>query len=102
MSKGASREPQEIRIDFAVLPETNCQGLFNQIHKIYKKHQKHNWAPDTFSGSLLATAEWFATEVCLLRVLVDTGLPVPLSLSKFQRGGILYVMALFRSVPNIR
>ena len=22
-----------MRIDFAVLPETNCQGLFNQIHK---------------------------------------------------------------------
>ncbi|EDM98341.1 hypothetical protein BACCAP_03852 [Pseudoflavonifractor capillosus ATCC 29799] len=33
MSKGASREPQEIRIDFAVLPETSCQGLFNQIHE---------------------------------------------------------------------
>ena len=70
--------------------------------KYIKKHQKHNWAPDTFSGSLLATAEWFAAEVCLLRVLVDTGLPVPLSLSKFQRGGILYVMAVFRSAPNIR
>ena len=24
---------QLIKIDFAVLPETNCQGLFNQIHK---------------------------------------------------------------------
>jgi hypothetical protein len=33
MSKGASRAPQLIKIDFAVLPETNCQGLFNQIHK---------------------------------------------------------------------
>jgi hypothetical protein len=33
MSKGASLAPQEIRIDFAVLPETSCQGLFNQIHK---------------------------------------------------------------------
>ena len=33
MSKGASLAPQEIRIDFAVLPETNCQGLFNQIHR---------------------------------------------------------------------
>ena len=31
MSKGASRAPQEMRIDFAVLPETNCQGLFNQF-----------------------------------------------------------------------
>ena len=28
MSKGESRAPQEIRMDFAVLPETSCQGLF--------------------------------------------------------------------------
>jgi hypothetical protein len=33
MSKGASRAPQEIKMLFAVLPETSCQGLFNQIHK---------------------------------------------------------------------
>ena len=33
MSKGASLAPQEIRIDFAVLPETKSQGLFHQIHK---------------------------------------------------------------------
>jgi hypothetical protein len=33
MSKGASRAPQEIKMLFAVLPETNCQGLFHQIHK---------------------------------------------------------------------
>lgn len=31
--KAASLTPTEIKIDFAVLPETNCQGLFNQIHK---------------------------------------------------------------------
>ena len=31
--KAASRTPTEIRIDLAVLPETNRQGLFNQIHK---------------------------------------------------------------------
>jgi len=31
MSKGASLAPQEIRIDFAVFPETKCQGLFNQF-----------------------------------------------------------------------
>ena len=30
MSKGARREPQEIKMLFAVLPETNCQGFFNQ------------------------------------------------------------------------
>jgi len=33
ISKGARRAPQEILIDLAVLPETNCQGLFHQIHK---------------------------------------------------------------------
>jgi hypothetical protein len=33
MSKVANREPQLIRIDFAVLPETECQGLFNQFTK---------------------------------------------------------------------
>lgn len=33
MSNGASLAPQLIKIDLAVLPETNCQGLFNQIHK---------------------------------------------------------------------
>ena len=33
LSNGANLAPQEIRIDLAVLPETNCQGLFNQIHK---------------------------------------------------------------------
>jgi len=33
MSNGANLAPQLIKIDFAVFPETNCQGLFNQIHK---------------------------------------------------------------------
>ena len=33
MSKGANLAPQEMRMDFAVFPETNCQGLFHQIHK---------------------------------------------------------------------
>jgi hypothetical protein len=33
MSNGASLAPQEIKIDFAVLPETKSQGLFHQIHK---------------------------------------------------------------------
>ena len=28
-----NRTPIEIKIDLAVLPETSCQGLFNQIHK---------------------------------------------------------------------
>ena len=33
MSNGANLAPHEISMLFAVLPETNCQGLFNQIHK---------------------------------------------------------------------
>ena len=33
MSKGASLAPQLINMDFAVFPETNCQGLFHQIQK---------------------------------------------------------------------
>ena len=33
ISNTARRAPQKIKIDLAVLPETNCQGLFNQIHK---------------------------------------------------------------------
>ena len=31
--KAARRTPTEIRIDFAVLPETKSQGLFHQIQK---------------------------------------------------------------------
>jgi len=57
MSKGASLAPQEIKIDLAVLPETNCQGLFNQIHKkATKKCQKQILAPDTFADGLFAPA----------------------------------------------
>ena len=57
MSKGAKREPQEIKMLLAVLPETNCQGLFNQIHKkATKKCQKQILAPDTFADGLFAPA----------------------------------------------
>ena len=35
MSKGASRAPQEIRMDFAVLPVTFCQGLFHRLKKYF-------------------------------------------------------------------
>ncbi|MBD0858773.1 hypothetical protein CGK76_07290 [Erysipelotrichaceae bacterium 7770_A6] len=55
--KAASLTPTEIRIDLAVLPETNCQGLFNQIHKkATKKCQKQILAPDTFADGLFAPA----------------------------------------------
>ena len=36
MSKGAILAPQLIRIDLAVLPVASCQGLFNQIHNLFK------------------------------------------------------------------
>ena len=36
LSNGANLVPHEISMLFAVLPETFCKGLFNQIHKIYK------------------------------------------------------------------
>ena len=47
MSKGANLAPQEIRMDFAVLPETKSQGLF-ALHR----------QPDAqiFTGSGLASA----------------------------------------------
>ena len=39
------------------IPETNCQGLFNQIHKkATKKCQKQILAPDTFADGLFAPA----------------------------------------------
>ncbi|MEQ2766502.1 hypothetical protein AAAV17_30905, partial [Eisenbergiella tayi] len=57
ISNTARRAPQEIKIDLAVLPETNCQGLFNQIHKkATKKCQKQILAPDTFADGLFAPA----------------------------------------------
>ena len=33
MAKGAKRVEQEMRIDFAVFPETKSQGLFHQIQE---------------------------------------------------------------------
>ena len=49
--------PRRNEIYSAVLPETNCQGLFNQIHKkATKKCQKQILAPDTFADGLFAPA----------------------------------------------
>ena len=43
--------------DIQGTPETNCQGLFNQIHKkATKKCQKQILAPDTFADGLFAPA----------------------------------------------
>jgi len=37
ISNGARRTPQEIRIDFAVLPAAICQGLFHHSSKKIKR-----------------------------------------------------------------
>ena len=37
ISNGASRAPQEIRMDLAVLPVAICQGLFNQALPIFNE-----------------------------------------------------------------
>jgi len=42
MSKGARRTPQEIRIDFAVLPAAICQGLFHHFREKIKHFCPNN------------------------------------------------------------
>ena len=66
-------------MDFAVLPETNCQGLFHQIHKKSKKRcQKHCMAPDTSFNSLHFSVQQVFTEIRIVWQLVDIWLPAPL------------------------
>ena len=45
MSNGASLAPQEINILLAVLPETKCQGLFNQFVELHKGKIKADECP---------------------------------------------------------
>ena len=49
LSKGAKRAPQLIKMLFAVLPVTSCQGLFNTVHRIFKKSTQQKpgakWLP---------------------------------------------------------
>ena len=79
MSKGASLAPQEIKMLFAVLPETNCQGLFNQIHKNPQKRcQKHRMAPDTSFDRLHFSVQQVFAEIRIVWQLVDIWLPAPL------------------------
>ena len=62
MSKGAILAPQLIRIDFAVLPETSCQGLFNTVHKIFKKSTQQKpgalWLPACSCGAYSCAIIW--------------------------------------------
>ena len=93
MSKGARRAPQEMRMDFAVLPETNCQGLFNQIHKnLQKRCQKHRMAPDTSFDRLHFSVQQVFAEIRIVWQLVDIWLPAPLDFGQFQRIGCFQCM----------
>ena len=93
ISNGASLAPQEIRIDFAVFPETNCQGLFNQIHKnLQKRCQKHRMAPDTSFDRLHFSVQQVFAEIRIVWQLVDIWLPAPLDFGQFQRIGFLQCM----------
>ena len=99
MSKGASLAPQEIKMLFAVLPETNCQGLFNQIHKnLQKRCQKHRMAPDTSFDRLHFSVQQVFAEIRIVWQLVDIWLPAPLDFGQFQRIGCFQRVIVARHI----
>ena len=56
-AKAVDNGEYDDKTDAVVSLETNCQGLFNQIHKkATKKCQKQILAPDTFADGLFAPA----------------------------------------------
>lgn len=55
-----------------VYPETNCQGLFNRIHKnLQKRCQKHRMAPDTSFDRLHFSVQQVFAEIRIVWQLVD-------------------------------
>ena len=93
LSNGANLAPHEISMLFAVLPETNCQGLFNQIHKnLQKRCQKHRMAPDTSFDRLHFSVQQVFAEIRIVWQLVDIWLPAPLDFGQFQRIGCFQCM----------
>ena len=99
MSKGANLAPQEMRMDFAVLPETNCQGLFNQIHKkSTKRCQKHRMAPDTSFDRLHFSVQQVFAEIRIVWQLVDIWFPAPLDFGQFQRIGCFQRVIVARHI----
>ncbi len=74
-------------------PETNCQGLFNQIHKnLQKRCQKHRMAPDTSFDRLHFSVQQVFAEIRIVWQLVDIWLPAPLDFGQFQRVGCFQCM----------
>lgn len=83
----------QVNIDFLDNPETNCQGLFNQIHKnLQKRCQKHRMAPDTSFDRLHFSVQQVFAEIRIVWQLVDIWLPAPLDFRQFQRIGFLQCM----------
>ena len=81
------------KMDFESLPETNCQGLFNQIHKnLQKRCQKHRMAPDTSFDRLHFSVQQVFAEIRIVWQLVDIWLPAPLDFGQFQRIGCFQCM----------
>ena len=79
--------------DIAAEPETNCQGLFNQIHKnLQKRCQKHRMAPDTSFDRLHFSVQQVFAEIRIVWQLVDIWLPAPLDFGQFQRIGCFQCM----------
>ena len=86
-----------------VFPETNCQGLFNQIHKkSTKRCQKHRMAPDTSFDRLHFSVQQVFAEIRIVWQLVDIWLPAPLDFRQFQRIGFLQCMIVACHIQNIR
>ena len=84
---------REIKTELIGLPETNCQGLFNQIHKnLQKRCQKHRMAPDTSFDRLHFSVQQIFAEIRIVWQLVDIWLPAPLNFGQFQRIGCFQCM----------
>ena len=84
---------REIKTELIGLPETNCQGLFNQIHKnLQKRCQKHRMAPDTSFDRLHFSVQQVFAEIRIVWQLVDIWLPAPLDFGQFQRIGCFQCM----------
>ena len=102
ISNGASLAPQLTRMDLAVFPETNCQGLFHQIHKnLQKRCQKHRMAPDTSFDRLHFSVQQIFAEIRIVWQLVDIWLPAPLDFGQFQRIGCFQRVIVARHIQNI-
>ena len=94
---------REIKTELIGLPETNCQGLFNQIHKkSTKRCQKHRMAPDTSFDRLHFSVQQVFAEIRIVWQLVDIWLPAPLDFGQFQRIGCFQRVIVARHIQNIR